>query len=129
MYSEESNIKDMQQYNVKSEAQRRQIFHNWPVQFIDKNHLAAAGFYYIDWKDVVCCAFCEVQLVQWKQEDNPFKEHQRCSPSCRFIKDSLLATYLLALPMNYLPIAATCVVLGAVSTLLVSILLLCVRSL
>ena len=86
MCSELTGFKDIEHYNVKSEAISRQTFHNWPVQFIDKNHLAAAGFYYTDLKDVVCCAFCEVQLGQWKQEDDPFKEHQRWSPSCGFIK-------------------------------------------
>ena len=86
MYSEESSIKDIQHDNVKSEVIRRQTFHNWSVQFIDKNHLAAAGFYYTDWKDIVCCAFCDVQLGQWKEEDNPSKEHERWSASCGFIK-------------------------------------------
>ena len=75
MYSEKSSIKDIQHYNVKSEALRRQTFHNCPVQFIEKNHLAVAGFYYTDCKDVVRCAFCDVQLGQWKQEDDPLKEH------------------------------------------------------
>ena len=86
MFSEQSSIKDLHQSNVKSEAIRRKTFHNWPVKLIDKNHLAAAGFYYTNWKDVVCCTFCGVQLRQWKQEYDPFKEHQRWSPSCGFIK-------------------------------------------
>jgi len=86
MCSEQSSIKDIQHCNVKSEATRLQTFYNWPVQFIGKTHLAAAGFYYTDWKDVVCCAFCNVQLRRWEQEDNPFKEQERWSPSCRFIK-------------------------------------------
>ena len=70
----------------KGEEIRRQIFHNWPLPFIDKNHLAAAGFYYPNFKGVVCCAFFNVQLYQWKQEDNPFIELERWSPSCAFIK-------------------------------------------
>ena len=36
MYAEESS--------VKSEEIRRQTFHNWPVEFLDKNLLAAEGF-------------------------------------------------------------------------------------
>ena len=117
MYSEESSIKDIQHDNVKSEVIRRQTFHNWSVQFIDKNHLAAAGFYYTDWKDIVCCAFCDVQLGQWKEEDNPSKEHERWSALVGLLKSSLLATYLLAPPMNNLSIAATCAGLRAVSTI------------
>ena len=83
MYSEESSI---QQYSVKSEEIRRKTFHNWPVKFIDKNYLAAAGFYYTNFKDVVCCAFCHVRLGQWKQGDSPFEEHNRWSPSCAYMK-------------------------------------------
>ena len=66
--SKESGIKDIEDYNVKSEAVRLQSFHNWPVEFIDKNNLAAAGFYFTGVKDIVCCAFCEVQLKEWEPE-------------------------------------------------------------
>ena len=85
MCSEQSSVKDIQYYNVKSEEIRRQKFYNWPVEFIDKNHLAAAGFCYTDWKDVVCCEFSKVQLSQWKKDD-PFREHERWSASFKFIK-------------------------------------------
>jgi hypothetical protein len=85
MCSEHCSIKDIQHYNVKSEAIRRQTFHNSPVHFIDKTTSQPTGFY-SDWKDVVCCAFCEVQLSQWKQEDGPFKGHKRWSPTCGYIK-------------------------------------------
>jgi len=69
----------------KSEAVRRETFDNWPVQFSNKNDLAAAGFHYTHFKDVVCCAFCHVRLGQWEQEDNPFSENKRWSPVCPFI--------------------------------------------
>ena len=55
------------------------------MEFLDKNLLAASGFYYTNYKDVVCCAFCHVRLGQWKQEDSPFEEHKRWSPACAFI--------------------------------------------
>ena len=83
MHSEESSI---QHYDVKSEEIRRKTFHNWPVEFLDENHLAVAEFYYTNFKDVVCCAFCHVRLGQWKQEDIPFQEHKRWNPSCPFMK-------------------------------------------
>ena len=55
------------------------------MEFLDKNHLAASGLYYTNFKYVVCGAFCHVRIGQWKQEDNPFKEHKRWSPACAFI--------------------------------------------
>jgi len=71
--------------NMKREAIRRKTFEKWPVTFINKNYLQAAGFYFTKLSDVVCCAFCGVQLGDW-EGDNPFKDHQRWSPSCGFIK-------------------------------------------
>ena len=72
--------------NMKREADRRKTFEKWPLTFIDTNHLASAGFFFTKLSDVVCCAFCGVQLGDWEKCDNPFKDHQRWSPSCGFIK-------------------------------------------
>jgi len=71
--------------SYKSEAVRLQTFNNWPVEFIDKNSLVTSGFYFTGFKDIVCCAFCHVQLGQWKQEDIPSEEHKRWSPACPFV--------------------------------------------
>jgi len=55
------------------------------VPFIDKNILAAIGFYYTNWNDAVRCAFCDVELGHWKEGDNGFKDQQRWSQSFKFI--------------------------------------------
>jgi len=90
---------------------------------MDKNHLAAAGFYYTKWSDVVRCAFCGVELGYWEEGDDPFKDHQRCSPSCGFIKGLFVGNIPIGsgnLPETSpqsLPEAATCAGLNAVSVL------------
>jgi len=71
---------------MKSEADRLLTFKKWPVAFIDKNNLAEAWFYYTDHNDVVCCAFCVAQIGLWQEGDDAFKEHQRWSPNCEFIR-------------------------------------------
>jgi len=71
---------------MKSDADRRKTFEKWPVIFIDKNRLAVAGFYYTKLSNVVCFEFCEVQ-VGHREGDDPFKDHQRWSQTCGFIKD------------------------------------------
>jgi len=78
--------KDMQHLNVKSEADRRLTFEKWPVTFIDTNNVDEAGFYYTDHSDVVCCAFCVAQIGLWQEGDGAFKEYQRWSPNCEFIR-------------------------------------------
>lgn len=44
---------------------------------MDKNHLASAGLYYLNWSIVFRCAICEVELGHWQEGDDPFKEHKR----------------------------------------------------
>jgi E3 ubiquitin-protein ligase XIAP len=76
----------LQHLNFKSEAGRRKTFKRWPVPFMDKNRLAAAGFYYTIWGDVVCCAFCRVEVRFWKAGHCPLKDYERWRPSCGFVK-------------------------------------------
>jgi len=76
----------MQILNMKSEADRRRTFEDWPVAFMDTNRLSAAGFYFTNRNDVVRCAFCGVEVGRWEEGDDAFREHQRWSPSCGFLK-------------------------------------------
>ena len=76
----------LQNLNFKSEVDRRKTFQYWRVPFMDVNQLAAAGFFFTNRGDVVHCAFCEVEVGQWLEGDDAFKDHQRWSPSCAFVK-------------------------------------------
>lgn len=71
---------------MKGEADLRSTYDRWQVSFVDKNHLSAAGFYFTDRSDVVRSASCVVEVGQWEEGDDAFKDHQRWSPSCGFIK-------------------------------------------
>jgi len=50
------------------------------------NKLAAAGFFFTNRGEVVRCAFYGVEVEQWAEGDYVFKDHQRWSPSCAFVK-------------------------------------------
>lgn len=78
--------RNMQILNMKSEADRRRTFEDWPVAFMDTNRLSAAGFYFTNRNDVVRCAFCGVEVGRWEEGDDAFRDHQRWSPSCGFLK-------------------------------------------
>lgn len=82
--------------NLKSEADRYKTFESWPVSFIDKHKLAAAGFYYINRDDIVRCAFCEVEVGNWEEGDDPMRDHRRWQPSCPF---------LLRMPVGNIPLS------------------------
>jgi hypothetical protein len=51
------------------EAARLNTFDRRLLSFISRNQLAAAGFYFLS-KDWVRCAFCGVQLWDWKPDDD-----------------------------------------------------------
>ena len=53
---------------------------------MDVNRLAAAGFFFTNRGDVVRCAFCGVEVGHWVEGDDTFKDHQRWSPSYRFVR-------------------------------------------
>jgi len=76
---------NLQNLNLKSEDDRRKIFKYWRVPFMDINQLAAAGFFFTHWGDVVRCAFCGMEVGHWVEGDYAFKDHQRWSPSCKFL--------------------------------------------
>ena len=53
---------------------------------MDVNQLAAAGLSFTNRCDVVRCAFCGVEVGDQVKGDDAFKDHQRWSPSCEFLK-------------------------------------------
>ena len=77
---------NLQPLNLKSEVDRHKTFKYWRVPFLDVNQLVAAGFFFTNRGDEVRCAFCGVEVGHWVEGDDAFKDHQRWSPSCEFVK-------------------------------------------
>ena len=66
---------------------RLSTFEHWPKQIIPNQYqLARAGFYYTGQYDKVTCFCCNLTVHAWEQNDDPWKEHERLSPSCMYIK-------------------------------------------
>ena len=51
-----------------------------------KESLAAAGFYYLLIDDLVKCAFCELELADWKEGEEPMNDHTRWAPRFPFVE-------------------------------------------
>ncbi|XP_029649347.1 putative inhibitor of apoptosis isoform X3 [Octopus sinensis] len=66
---------------------RLDTFKNWnrstPVTPTD---LAKSGFYFLGYGDAVKCAYCSVQLRNWKENDDVHEEHSCFSPTCPNLK-------------------------------------------
>jgi hypothetical protein len=52
---------------------------------MNKEEMAAAGFYYTGYGDLVRCPFCKVVMGYWKSDDDPFYKHKQLSPNCDFV--------------------------------------------
>lgn len=65
---------------------RLETFTRWSVDSpIQKQDLAAAGFYFTGVNDRVVCYKCDLHLQQWKAGDDPWNEHKQFRPDCPFV--------------------------------------------
>nr|XP_012628395.1 baculoviral IAP repeat-containing protein 7 isoform X2 [Microcebus murinus] len=72
-----------------SEEMRLASFYDWPpTTGVRPEPLAAAGFFYTGQQDKVRCFFCCGGLQNWKQGDDPWTEHAKWFPRCRFLLQS-----------------------------------------
>ncbi|KAM6473304.1 baculoviral IAP repeat-containing protein 1 isoform 2-T3 [Liasis olivaceus] len=68
----------------KDEEIRLESFKTWPRDaHADPAILAKAGFFYTGRKDVVQCFYCSGYLNDWKETDDPWKEHATFFPHCK----------------------------------------------
>ncbi|AAQ21613.1 iap-3 [Cryptophlebia leucotreta granulovirus] len=71
---------------MESEVERLKTFVDWPVVFLSPQLLAKNGFYYLGRSDEVRCAFCKVEIMRWKEDDDPETEHRKWSPQCSLFR-------------------------------------------
>lgn len=79
-----SHVQDL--FSYFDEGERLTSFEGWPVTFLSARTMAAAGFYFLKREDIVRCAFCGVEVGSWVEGDDPMQDHERWSPSCRFVR-------------------------------------------
>ncbi|XP_021365270.1 uncharacterized protein LOC110458047 isoform X2 [Mizuhopecten yessoensis] len=68
---------------------RRRSYQNagWPRDNVlqTPEQLAASGFFYTGDGDTVRCHYCDGGLREWEPEDDPWVEHARWFPFCKFV--------------------------------------------
>lgn len=67
------------------EEARLSTYGGWPIDQVNPGDMAAAGFYYTKYEDVVTCPFCKLSMNRWSAEDDPAADHRKYSPDCRMI--------------------------------------------
>ncbi|XP_060083791.1 E3 ubiquitin-protein ligase XIAP-like [Ylistrum balloti] len=68
---------------------RRRTFENakWTKDEVlqSPEHLSAAGFFSTGSFDTVRCFYCDGELSQWEPDEEPWAEHARWFPHCRYL--------------------------------------------
>ncbi|KAK3091684.1 hypothetical protein FSP39_021852 [Pinctada imbricata] len=81
------------QYNTVSA--RVESFKNW--SYNEQQHyrnLIPAGFFYTGNSDIVRCFCCDIGLAEWDPGDDPWEEHARHSPNCKYLKEKKGESYI-----------------------------------
>ena len=50
--------------------------------------------YIVGNSDIVRCFCCDIGLAEWDPEDDPWEEHARHSPNCKFLKEKKGEPYI-----------------------------------
>ncbi|XP_071425495.1 E3 ubiquitin-protein ligase XIAP isoform X3 [Pithys albifrons albifrons] len=65
-------------------GRRLQTFLSWTYP-VEKERLAEAGFYSVGNGDHVVCFHCGGGLQEWKENEDPWDQHAKWFPGCRFL--------------------------------------------
>lgn len=71
---------------LRIEAKRLATFtSDWPKHKYPDETFAAAGFFYMGSEDKVQCFSCGGCVRKWEYNDDPWKEHARLFPECKYL--------------------------------------------
>ncbi|XP_014475723.1 PREDICTED: death-associated inhibitor of apoptosis 1-like isoform X2 [Dinoponera quadriceps] len=74
--------------DYRYEAIRLKSFEKWPLSYMKPESLVAAGFYFTGELDIVRCFECGTEMYKWLEGDDPMVDHERQSPTCKFIRNA-----------------------------------------
>ncbi|XP_077191939.1 baculoviral IAP repeat-containing protein 7 isoform X4 [Paroedura picta] len=87
---EEALLDNSPEYpDMEMEGDRLVTFNTWPSYApVSAELLARAGFFYTGDGDYVRCFHCDGALRNWERGDDPWMEHARWFPRCKFLLQS-----------------------------------------
>jgi hypothetical protein len=74
---------------MKSYAARLKSYEDWSLTFMNKDEMAAAGFYFTGYGDMLRCPFCKILVGYWKAGYNAFVSHNDVSRDFYFINGEI----------------------------------------
>ncbi|XP_054837585.1 baculoviral IAP repeat-containing protein 7 [Eublepharis macularius] len=89
--------------NMEMEDNRLVTFNTWPSSArVSPELLARAGFFYTGEGDYVRCFHCDGALRNWERGDDPWMEHARWFPRCKFLLQSRGRDFVNTIQESYL---------------------------
>ncbi|XP_060086634.1 baculoviral IAP repeat-containing protein 7 isoform X1 [Heteronotia binoei] len=87
---------------METEGDRLVTFDTWPSYAqVPPELLARAGFFYTGDGDYVRCFYCDGALRNWERGDDPWMEHARWFPRCKFLLQSRGLTFVSSVQESY----------------------------
>jgi hypothetical protein len=84
---EEDLVFSIRHPEYKAIESRLKTFDFWPLNDKqNKKDLVHCGFFYTGQQDIVRCFTCDIGLAEWDETDDPWSEHARHSPHCKYLK-------------------------------------------
>ncbi|KAF7248595.1 Baculoviral IAP repeat-containing protein 7-B [Varanus komodoensis] len=101
---EEATVDSQPEYpDLEAEGSRLRTFQNWPSYArVCPEVLAGAGFFYTGEGDFVRCFYCDGALRNWERGDDPWMEHARWFPRCKFLLQSRGRDFIDSIQESYL---------------------------
>ncbi|XP_048767248.2 uncharacterized protein LOC125674198 isoform X2 [Ostrea edulis] len=85
--AEEDQSYSIRHPDYKTVDSRLKTFSFWPHNDKqDKKVLVLCGFFFTGQQDIVRCFSCDIGLAEWDETDDPWSEHARHSPHCKYLK-------------------------------------------
>ncbi|XP_053169445.1 baculoviral IAP repeat-containing protein 7 isoform X2 [Hemicordylus capensis] len=100
---EEATVDGQAEYpDMERENDRLMTFEIWPSYArVSPELLARAGFFYTGQGDYVRCFYCDGALRNWEAGDDPWVEHARWFPRCKFLLESRGRDFINSIQENY----------------------------
>ncbi|XP_048339053.1 baculoviral IAP repeat-containing protein 7 isoform X2 [Sphaerodactylus townsendi] len=89
--------------DMETESDRLATFGTWPFYAqVSPEILARAGFFYTGDGDYVRCFHCDGALRNWERGDDPWMEHAKWFPRCKFLLQSRGPEFVHSVQESYL---------------------------
>ncbi|GIY30751.1 e3 ubiquitin-protein ligase XIAP [Caerostris darwini] len=84
--SNSTSLSGQAKYPRMTELKNRlATYKHWPLMMLSPRQLSECGLFYTDNEDIVTCFYWGGSLGNWELNDNPWVEHEKYFPDCRYL--------------------------------------------